>query len=94
MVATTLFALRLKHSLSGNTVGQGQIFDDLDEDLKLKTLSAKTLVGNAEVWIIGLLYSLGAGSLIARFKVQSINSNSNLFKFLEQRSLKEHNGQL
>ena len=55
MVATTLFALQLKHSLNGNTIWQGQIFDDLDEDPKLKTLSAKTLVGNAEVWIIGLL---------------------------------------
>ena len=80
--------------MSGNTVWQDQIFDDLDKDPKLKTLSAKILVGNAEVWIIELLYSLEAGILIARFKVQSISSNSNLFKFLEQRSLKEHSGLL
>ena len=33
---------------SGNTIWQGQIFDDLDEGLKLKTLSSKTLVGNAK----------------------------------------------
>ena len=82
VVTTTFFILWLKHSLSGICVWQGQVFDVFDEDPKLKTLSVKILVGNAKVWIIRLLYSLGAGFLGAQSKVQSLNSSSSLFQFM------------
>ena len=60
----------------------GQIFDDLEEDLKLKTHNGQTLVGNTKVWIIILLYFLGGGFLIARFKVQYLNSKLQPFQVL------------
>ena len=93
MVATTLSTLQLKHSQGDNTIWQGQIFDDLDMDPKLKTLSAKILVGNTEVWIIELLYSLEPGFLKARFKVQSINFKLQPFQVhVNKGPSKEHNG--